>query len=115
MNHPTRDQWLAYLYREAGALERIKLAVHLRACPDCKATVEQWRNTGNELNQWRVNLAVNRTATPAPVFRRAVACIVVLTLGICLGRAWAAYDLDRVRAAFEPELRAQLRSELAQM
>ncbi len=36
MNHPTREEWMSYLYDELTAEEHSGLAAHLAVCPECK-------------------------------------------------------------------------------
>jgi hypothetical protein len=115
MTHPSQEQLVAYLYKEVDWQDRIKLGAHIRQCRDCRNAVDKWRKTRADLDSWRVTPVTARLSRPAPVLRWAIAALVILAAGIGLGRFWAVYDLERVRAAVAPEIRNQLRSELAQI
>jgi hypothetical protein len=115
MNHPTRDQWLSYLYGESGAGERLRLMAHLRVCQDCKAVIDEWQATGRDLDVWQPPLPKSHAPLAPPAFKWAAAAIIILSIGIGLGRLWAAGNVEKLRAAVEPEIRAQLRLELAQI
>jgi hypothetical protein len=115
MNHPTRDQWLSFLYGESGAGERLRLLAHLRLCQDCKAVIDEWQATGRDLDAWQLPSPKSRAPLAPPVFKWVAAAIIILSLGIGLGRLWAAGNMEKLRAAVEPEIRAQLRLELARI
>jgi electron transfer flavoprotein alpha subunit len=123
MNHPTNDNWVSYLYDEATAEQRANLTAHLRACPECRAKVDEWQSARKGLDAWRVRTA-RRTARAAdrgaglvqPLLKWAAAAVIMVGMGFIAGRlAQASVDVEKVRAAIEPELRQQLRQELAQM
>ena len=54
MSHPTREDWVAYLYGEADARDRASFTSHLRDCGECRQQVERWRATMHAMNAWEM-------------------------------------------------------------
>jgi anti-sigma factor RsiW len=115
MNHPTRQDWMDYLYGELPARTRTRLDAHLAACPECKAAVASWRATMRQLENWTLPKAGGRRVSFLPVLKWAAAAAFVLGLGMVIGRAFAptAPNVAALRAALLPELRHQWQREFA--
>jgi hypothetical protein len=111
MNHPSRENWMAYLYGELAAGARADLEAHLRVCPECKSTVAAWRATQRELDGWMLPKRSLRNALFPPLLKWGMAAALVLGLGFGLGRVSSPGDLGKIRAALVPELRQQLQQE----
>jgi hypothetical protein len=102
MNHPTPDQWMAFLYGEATETERHDFGAHLRACPECAAKVKSWRASMNALDEWKLPQA--SSARHQPAWRWAAAAAVLL-LGVVIGRFSLAREMDNRIAALRAEIR----------
>lgn len=55
MNHPTREELIAYLYEELDDREQAGIERHLGQCEECRSGVAGWRRTGQRLNDHRVS------------------------------------------------------------
>jgi Putative zinc-finger len=115
MNHPTREEWMSYLYDELTAEERSNLAAHLAVCPDCKAQVTDWRAARTNLDAWQLPAPRPRLSLRRAVVRWAAAAALMIGVGFGAGRFAAAPAAEKIRAAVEPEIRQRLRQEFAQM
>ncbi len=115
MNHPTREEWMSYLYDELTTEEHSNLAAHLAVCPDCKVKVGEWGAVRKELNAWPLSPNRAPVLPTRPMIRWAAAAAIVLAAGFGIGRLTSATpDTEKVRAAIEPQLRQQLRREIGQ-
>ena len=113
MNHPNREAWVPYLYGETNAQERRELATHLQECPDCRRLIASWQHSLARLDAWKLP-PLRRHRTPwLAVVRWAAATAGVLALGFVLGRQTNARQTETLRARLEPQLREQVREELA--
>ena len=120
MNHPTREEWMSFIYGESSTTERKNLASHLRSCPGCQAQVSEWQGTRKVLDNWPVHPpGLERAAQrrPAllvrPVLRWAAVAVLLLSAGFGLGHfASASVQADKVRARIEPQLCQELRREM---
>jgi len=54
MNHPSREEWMSYLYDELNADQSANLQAHLHTCPDCKSKVNEWQAARSGHDEWRV-------------------------------------------------------------
>jgi len=117
MNHPTRDEWMSYLYDELTAEEHSSLAAHLVVCPDCKTCVNDWRVARKNLDAWRLPARPARVALQRPLVRWAAAAALMIGIGFGVGRfaTPATANAGKIRAAIEPEIRQQLRQEFTQL
>jgi anti-sigma factor RsiW len=116
MNHPSREEWMSYLYDELPAEEHSNLAAHLAVCPDCKATLSAWQAARTNLDAWQLPPKRPGVAPGRPLVKWAAAAALVLGLGFGMGRlASAPVNAERVRAEIEPKIRQELRLELAQL
>jgi hypothetical protein len=116
MNHPNPEAWMSYLYDELNSQERANLHAHLQSCPDCAAQLGEWQAARKNLDAWRLPRAGQRArmAFAAPAFKWAAAAVILLCAGFGAGRlASAAPNVEKMRAAIEPQIRQQLRQELA--
>jgi len=116
MNHPTNEQWISYCYNEVHARERAELAAHLQSCPECAGTLDAWRRTRSDLDEWKLRRKRRRRALIPPALKWATVAAAALFLGFALGRfALATQIVGGLRARLETEVRNQLRGWLAQM
>ena len=120
MNHPSREQWMSYLYDESSAAERALLTAHLHECADCRAKTDEWQNARKNLDTWQVRARVTRRFAQRapllfgrPLLHWAAAAVVVLSVGFAFGRMTApATDVAKVRTSLEPEFRRLLHDEV---
>ena len=116
MNHPSREEWMSYLYDELNADQSANLKAHLHTCPDCKSKVNEWQTARSGLDEWRVPKRRGRVVLAQPMVKWAAAAAIVLSIGVGIGRLTSApLDVQQVRAAIEPEMRQELRREFAQL
>jgi hypothetical protein len=117
MNHPTRDEWMSYLYDELTGEQHASLAAHLVACPECTSNIAEWRGLKKDLDAWQIAAKPVRVVSSHPWVRWAAAAVVVLSVGFSMGRfsTSASADPEKLRAAIEPSIREQLRKEFAQV
>jgi hypothetical protein len=116
MNHPTREEWMSYLYDEQTAEEHSDHAAHLAVCPDCKTKLDAWRSARANLDAWQLPAQRQRVSLRRPVVRWAAAAALMIGIGFGLGRFAipATADAEKIRATIEPEIRRQLRQEFRQ-
>jgi hypothetical protein len=107
MKHPTNEEWMGFIYGESPLVEQTNLQAHLHACPDCRARVDQWRQTTKSLDQWPV-----ATAAPgrryAGLWKIAAALVGCAAIGFALGRQ--SIDAGQLQAALEQKLETRLAS-----
>ena len=114
MKHPEREEWVPFLYGEGKPADQHRLETHLQNCPECRQEIESWQRSLRRLDEWTLPHSP-RPVTFAPWVQWAAAAMLVLSLGVGIGRlSTRSVDPERVRASIEPELRRQIRQELAQ-
>jgi len=125
MKHPDREEWVPYLFGEADLDTRKSLAAHLNACSQCAEEVHEWRKSLQRLDAWKVpppQQRLRRLPAFNPLLNLAAAALLVLGVGFIAGRWFSpSADPGQLRAGLEqslkavlvPELRQQVRQELA--
>jgi hypothetical protein len=104
MTHPEHEEWVPFLFGEAGPETRRTLTAHLQSCPQCAAQVEGWRRTMGKLDRWELPPALSRRpGFLAPAFRWAAAAALVLFVGLAAGRVTARSGLSREQLRAEIE------------
>ena len=115
MNHPTREDWMEYLYGETPADLRSARAEHLRECAECRAQLDAWQQTKRALDSWETGVRPLRTRT---VFSGAVRWAAAACLAVALGFVGARLatpeliDAEAMRADIARDVRAALKAEL---
>jgi Putative zinc-finger len=111
LTHPSREDWMAYLYGELPRANKLSLAAHLRRCPQCETQVEQWLSTMKNLDAWKLPvrpgvLDAVRSRMFQPAVKWAAAAAIVLALGFGAGRisSLASGHIEVVRASLQSEL-----------
>ncbi len=114
MDHPTREQWMEFLYDELPAQERDRLAGHLESCAECREAVGGWAAAKDRLDAWDVAAPERPRAAGRRVAVAALAAAALLVAGVAIG--WLAAprgpDVKALRAELEPALRESLAEEL---
>lgn len=119
--HPAAEEWMSFLYDEETPERRAALDAHLHACPQCRAQVQVWRESKHALDSWTLPMpAPSKPGFPWHALRWAAAAIVLLGLGVGLGRLTspAALEAGALRRALQTELDSKLattRSDLLQV
>lgn len=85
MSHPSREEWMAFLYEDLQPTEKARFADHLKECEACNSRVERWRQTMGALDKWPLPTAKRRPAV-LPWRQWAAAAAVLLMLGILIGQ-----------------------------
>lgn len=116
MTHPNREEWMSFLYGELETVRHNELHTHLGVCAACRCSVQGWRATMTNLDQWQASVPHRATAPSLwpGLLRWGVAAVLLVGAGFGLG--WltqsAPMDGDRVRAEIVVPLRDQLRAEI---
>lgn len=123
LEHPSREEWMAWLYAETEQATAASLRVHLENCASCRARVSEWRDAMTSLNSWQLPLqwAPRRPTTSA--LKWGIAALFILSCGYGLGHFTAATaNEQRLQARIDrslggsvlPALREQFRKELSE-
>jgi hypothetical protein len=117
MNHPSEEEWMAYLYDELPKAAKAPFTAHLEACADCQQSVAAWQKTMTGLTQWKV--PVTRIGTPkvgsirpSSTLRWAVAAVLALGGGIAIGRLAPLPISASAKTALVADLRRQVQDEV---
>lgn len=110
MNHPTREQWMAYLYDELPSAEHAELKAHASTCAECDAQLVSWRDAGTKLDQWKLSAPPRRSLVWRHPLKWGIAAMLMIGFGIGLAR-WTAPTVDT--AQIEKSLRAEFQQQLA--
>jgi anti-sigma factor RsiW len=76
MTHPTREEWMSYLYDELPAKRHASLQTHLQSCAECRAQVAVWQSAARELSGWKIPRR-RKTPRTAVLTRWAMAAAIV--------------------------------------
>jgi hypothetical protein len=116
MNHPTQNEWLAYLDGAAAPDHARRLQEHLDQCPECAAELAAWRRAAQKLQTMSFpKLAKVQPAFPSRILKWGLAAAIVVLAGIALDRVsvWRAQALEHTMAVqVQRELRSELRADL---
>ncbi|MDB6021401.1 MAG: putative transrane anti-sigma factor [Pedosphaera sp.] len=116
LNHPQREEWMAWLYGEVSRREKTALAAHLSTCSACRAEVQRWQSAMQALDAGKTESFRPPARAPQPLLKWAVAAAFVLAVGF--GAGWlaspATADTRALRASLKSELRSELLAELKQ-
>lgn len=115
MNHPTEQDWMAFLYHEGSIQDRHEWQQHLASCPACQQTVRKWREVMGGLTAWGI------TGQPKTYQRRfawlKMAAAAMLAIGLSfmagLRTGWSRPPAEQLMAQLEPEIRTRLQQQLA--
>ncbi len=84
-DHPTHEQWMDYLYREADPESRSQLAAHLEECGECSELVRGWQAAMGLLDEWSIPAGRPVGVQPLRLAARAAAALLLVALGAGLG------------------------------
>ena len=115
MKHPTREEWMSYLYDESPTDLRRLFQAHLRDCAACRAQIETWQGATRQMNEWP--MPPRRRGLPsAGLVRWAAAAVVVVlaTVGVTNLLAMKR-EVSQLRAEVRVQLQGELDAALAQV
>lgn len=110
-NHPTKEQWMEYLYGEMEVPERKSLETHIKDCAPCRGKRGEFSGTMDSLDAWRVELPEEHSLTRArnrfqPVVKWAAAAALLVSTAYATAR-FARPEVDV--AALQAEIKTQIR------
>lgn len=122
LNHPPREEWMEYLYRELDPARQRALEAHLGDCRECQEALAAWQRAGTALDAWELPPAIPAARPGRFPVRWAIAALFVFGLGYIAAQLSAVSSADReaigrqlareLRPALEKELSAKLRADL---
>ena len=113
MKHPTKEQWMAYLYDEMSREKRSELNEHLKECADCRKYISGSQRLKGQLDTWQLRAAPKRRIVARDAIIWAAAAMFMALAAFGLGRFTASQpDIATIRAAIEPQLRQSFQQEL---
>ena len=113
MNHPTREEWVSYLYDDAPSSTKATLAQHLETCPACQKSVDEWQSVKQSLDSWKLPKRSLSVQFLQPVLKWGMAAAFAVGLGYGLGRfSVPAANMETWRAGIENSLRASIETEV---
>ena len=88
VNHPSAEEWIAYLYNELAPERKREMHAHQAQCGDCGKQLHQWRAGMLALDDWKMPARRPKVfAQPAvTLVKWAAAAAVVLVVGFAIGR-----------------------------
>ncbi|MBI4664082.1 MAG: zf-HC2 domain-containing protein [Verrucomicrobia bacterium] len=114
MKHPTREEWMSFLYDELPKAAKTDFQRHLDSCSACQKSVAEWESAMSGLDAWKLP---NRSASISwaqPAFKWAIAAVFAFGLGYGIGRfSVPAANLEALRAGIEESLRTSVQNRLA--
>jgi hypothetical protein len=122
MNHPTREEWVPYVFGETTAETRRRLKRHLNDCPECRMQVLSWTQSLRRMGNWELPTPRAQSGPWWMLARWATAgaCAGLLLLaGIAVGRLAGGPGPEPrsvrngLSEEFRPELAALVREEVA--
>ena len=75
--------------------------------------IDGWKSSLGRLDAWKLPLIPKPAPVFAPFLNLAAAAALVLLVGFGIGRLTARVDVEKIRAAIEPEIRRELSQEFA--
>ncbi len=112
--HPANEQWSAFLYGELAPETHASLEQHLIDCAECRAQVDQWRQTMAALDGWKLRARPTAVRLRAPFLRWAAAAVVFLGIGLFAGRLTTPRpNTDRIATELEQRFHTELQAATA--
>ena len=114
MNHPTREEWIEYVYGQLGRDREASLKDHLDNCCQCRANIDSWRSVMDQLDVWQLpkedKFAVKPGGATRKWWRWAAAAVLLVAVGYAGGRFLGHQELDmaQLHCSLEESLRASL-------
>lgn len=108
MTHPTREEWMSFLYDELPTEARAGLQAHMDVCGECRAQLNTWQQAARQMSEWK--LPPKRKAAAQAITRWAIAAAIV-GLGIVGATRLISLnnEVNQLRAEMRQELVKELR------
>ena len=118
MTHPTREEWMAYLYEEMPADEGAELRLHLESCAECRGQVTVWQRATAQMSEWKL-ARKRRRSSRATLARWAVAAAVAaLAVAGAVRLVFLQNEVKELRAEmrgpFRQEMEAAMQREMGE-
>jgi hypothetical protein len=81
MTHPTREEWMSYLYDETGPETKPALRTHLDGCAECRTQLDAWTRASRRLDDWQLPQRRKRRAIPLVKLAAAAAVVALAVAG----------------------------------
>jgi hypothetical protein len=120
MNHPNREEWIAYLYKELGWRKQAELKEHLKQCSQCQADIAARRSVMRELDRWRLPQEHRGFPKGWPDTRWAMrwtaAAVLLLVAGYAIGHIVEPRppDMEKLQLAMETSLEPIIRKNVVE-
>jgi hypothetical protein len=110
MNHPTQEDWMAFLYAEDPPERRTELHSHLQKCPECARRLNDWRHSMTLLDSWPASAGRRITVNSWPLLKWAAAAALMLGIGFAIGRGVPRppLDLNAIKAELAGDLQPRI-------
>lgn len=113
MNHPTREEWMSYLYDDLPSSTQASLTQHLESCAPCQKSLDEWQNVRRSLDSWRLPKRSLSIQFLQSVLKWGMAAAFAVALGYGLGRfSVPAVHVETLRAGIENSLRDSIETEV---
>lgn len=115
MEHPTREEWMDYVYGELDRRSRSRLTAHLAECRECEASVAEWHHAMGKLDAWQIPDEGPRALPVRRALQWVAAAVLLIALGYGIGRLYRspAPDVEALRGELEASLSQKFRHELS--
>jgi hypothetical protein len=112
MTHPTREEWMSFLYDELSSDERAGLQTHLDACAECRAQMNTWQSAAQQMGEWK--LPPKRKSAAARILTRWAIAAAIVGLGIVGGARLVSLnsEVKQLRTEMRQELIEEVRRDL---
>jgi hypothetical protein len=94
MNHPSNEEWGMFLFGEAPPELNRRLKTHLSECQQCADEVRAMQDTIAQLDAWKLDAPPRQMPCHEPVLKFAMAALIILGVGIGVGRLTSPAPLD---------------------
>ena len=112
MKHPTREEWMSYLYDELPPATQTDLRKHLEGCAECRTQMNVWQSATRQMTDFK--LPSKRRSAAAPTLLRWAIAAAIVGLVVVGGARVAALnnDVKQLRAEMRQQLMEELRRDI---
>jgi hypothetical protein len=109
MKHPTREEWMSFLYDELPTEARAELQTHLGECGECRTQMNAWQGAARQMSEWR--LPPRRKMASTQTFARWAIAAAIVGLGVIGGARLISLnnEVKQLRTEMRQQLMAELR------
>jgi hypothetical protein len=113
MTHPTREEWMSYLYDETPAGPQESLRAHLKDCSACRTQIDTWQGASRQMNEWQ--LPRRRKISHFPTVARWAAAAAIAALAIASATNLLATKREVRQLRAEVQAQRELNAALVQV